>query len=177
MRFFFFITIFICTSGVFAMELSEVGRVYLFSRISGVITLNGAPVKNATLVRTASRNSQKVDETQTDEFGHFSFPAVTERTITKFLPQEFVASQKIVVQYLGKEYVMWTGIKRERHEFVESRGKPLIVTCELNSELSYVNIGSTFIHSLCKWDVESDPPINWDEMGVFDSEAKKNDSN
>jgi len=141
------------------MELSEVGKVYLFSRMSGVITLNGAPVKNAKLIRTANRNSQRVDETHTDEVGHFNFPAVTERTITKFLPQEFVASQKIVVQHLGKEYVIWAGVKRERHEFVESRGKPLIVTCELTSEKSYVNIGSTFIHSLCKWDVESDPPI------------------
>ncbi len=146
------------------MTLGDVGRVCLFSAISGTITLDGKPVANARLVRTGDRDGPKVDETVTDANGHFAFPAMFERTITKFLPQEFVASQQIIVHYAGRQYEMWSSIKRNSSENTESKGKPLIVSCELNSEEKTIVVDRVPIHSLCIWDVEPDAPINWDEL-------------
>lgn len=150
------------------MSLGDVGRVCLFSAISGTITLDGQPVNNARLVRTGDRDGAKVDETVTDENGYFEFPPMYERTITKFLPQEFVASQKIIVHYDNKKYEMWSAIKRKKEENVEARGKPLIVKCELNAEQSIIVVNNSPIHSLCSWDVEPDPTIDWEKEGFFD---------
>jgi len=142
------------------MGLSDAGKVCLFSKMSGVITLDGQPASNARLVRTVNLNKDIVDETTTDENGNFEFEAQFTRTITKFLPQEFVASQVILVHHEGKEYEMWAGVKRKPEENIESRGKPLIVKCELNSERKVIEVNSSPIISLCTWDVEPDPKLD-----------------
>ena len=146
------------------MILDDVGRVCLFSAISGTITLNGKPIVNARVIRTGDRDGPKVDEAVTDANGHFTFPAMYERTITKFLPQEFVASQKIIVNYQNRKYEIWNSIKRNSDENTESRGKSLIVFCELNGEEKTIVIDRVPIHSLCVWDVEPDVQENWDEL-------------
>lgn len=151
------------------MTLGDIGKVCLFSAISGVITLDGKPVANARLVRTGDRDGPKIDETMTDSQGNFAFPAMHERTIAKFLPQEFVASQKIIVHYDNKQYEMWSAVKRQPEENVESRGKPLVVKCELNAEQQLIIVNGSPIHSLCVWDVEADPKIDWEKEGFFDS--------
>jgi hypothetical protein len=159
-----FCSLFFVAVGVFAMSLGDVGKVCLFSAISGTITLDGKPVVNARLVRTGDRAGPIVDETVTDEKGYFEFPVMFERTITKFLPQEFVASQKVVVVHNNKNYQIWSSVKRNPEENVEAKGKPLVVTCELNSEEKSIVVDRVPIHSLCVWDVEPDAPINWDEL-------------
>lgn len=153
------------------MSLSDVGKVCLFSSMSGTVHLDGEPLAGVRLVRVADRDGAKTDETTTDKNGYFEFPAVYERTISKFLPQEFVARQEITAHYAGEKKEIWWGVKRQMEENSEARGKPLVVTCELNSEEKTVMIGSTSIHSLCVWDVESDPPANWSEEGLFDSDS------
>lgn len=149
------------------MSLAEVGRVCLFSAISGTITLDGKPVANARLVRTGDREGAKVDETVTDENGYFAFLPMYERTITKFLPQEFVASQLIIVHHNGKQYAMWSGVKRKKEENTEARGQPLVVTCELNQDENLKIVEGSPIHSLCSWDAEDDPRIDWEKEGFF----------
>ena len=151
------------------MTLGDVGRVCLFSAISGTITLDGKPVANARLVRTGDRSGPRVDEAVTDENGYFTFPAMYERTITKFLPQEFSASQQILVHYQDREYEMWSAVKRQPEENVESRGKPLAVKCELNGNQNLIMINASPIHSLCTWDVEPDAKIDWEKEGFFDN--------
>lgn len=146
------------------MSVGDIGKVCLFSAISGKITLDGKPVANARLVRTGDRDGPKVDEAVTDANGSFAFPAMNERTITKLLPQEFVASQKIVVTYNNKNYQIWSSVKRNSEENTESRGKPLVVACELNSEEKSIIVDRVPIHTLCVWDVEPDAPVNWDEL-------------
>lgn len=158
----------LAAAGAFAIKLGDIGKVCLFSAMSGTITLNGIPVTNARLVRTGDRDGPIVDETFTDENGYFEFPPMLERTITKLLPQEFVASQKIIVHYHDKKYEMWSSVKRAPEENTESRGKALVVTCELNAEQTFIVINRVPIHSLCSWDVETDPKINWEEEGFFD---------
>lgn len=139
-----------------AMSMSDLGKVCLFSNISGVILMDGKPVVNARLVRTVDLSGKETDEAQTDNQGHFEMPAVFVRTITKFLPQEFSSSQEIIVHYQNKEYRMWSGVKRKPEENTESRGKPLIVKCELNSEETMIKVNNSPIFSLCTWDVEPD---------------------
>ena len=150
------------------MGLGDFGKVCLFSAVSGTITLDGRPLANARLVRTGDRDGPKVDETVTDANGNFAFPAMHERTITKFLPQEFVASQKMVVTYNDKNYEIWSSVKRKSEENTESRGKPLVVTCELNSEERSVVVDRVPIHGLCLWDVDPDEKIDWEKEGFFD---------
>ena len=147
----------VVNKGVFAMGLSDAGKVCLFSGMSGVIKLDGKPVEGARLVRTVKKEKEKADEAVTDKNGYFEFDAIFERTITKFLPMEFVVSQQIDVLYNEKEYEMWSGVKREPEENAESKGKSLVVDCELNSEQSIIRVNGGVIFSLCKWDVEPDP--------------------
>ncbi|WP_196140811.1 DUF6795 domain-containing protein [Aliikangiella sp. G2MR2-5] len=138
------------------MGLSDLGKVCLFSKMSGVILMDGKPASGVRLVRTVNLSSDKVDETTTDENGNFEFPAVFERTITKYLPQEFVSNQEIVATYKGNDYRIWSAVKRRPEENVESKGKPLVVTCELNSEETLIKVSNSPIFSLCTWDVEPD---------------------
>lgn len=156
------------TVGVCAMSISEIGRVCLFSAMSGVVTVDGKPAANLRLVRTAAFGSIKTDETRTDQLGRFEFPPVYERTVAKFLPQEFVVKQDIVADYNHEPIKIWDGVKRKPEENAEARGKPLVVECELlMEELAYKNIDGSPIFSRCKWDVESDAPY---QGPLFDSD-------
>lgn len=142
--------------GVIAMGLTDVGKVFLFSKMEGVIKLDGKPVSDAKLVRTVNLSKDEVDETVTDKNGKFEFDVIAKRSAGKHLPQEFAVSQLIYVHYKGKEYRMWSGVKRKPEENSESRGKPLVVACELSSEEDMVIINNSPIFSLCTWDVEPD---------------------
>mgnify|MGYP001546747662 FL=1 len=150
------VTILVVCGGV-AVSLTDVGRVCLFSKMNGVITLNGEPAAGAKLVRTVNLSGDQTDETTADDSGNFEFPAVFKRTMAKHLPQEFAANQDIFVHYDGNEYRMWSAVKRTPDENSESRGKPLVVSCELSSEESMIMVNNSPIFSLCTWDVEPDP--------------------
>jgi len=164
------ITVFLLLTllGGSAVGLTDVGKLCIFSAISGVITKDGQPVAHAKLIRTGSKERKHQDETTTDESGHFSFPPMYERSIAKYLPMEFVASQKIMVDYKGQSYKLWSGVKRKPDENTESRGKPLIVKCALNSKEQDISIEGSMFFSLCSWDVESDPPF--DTSKLFESD-------
>ena len=132
------------------------GKVCLFSAMSGVLTLDGKPASGVRLVRTVDFSGPESDETTTDKNGQFEFPVVFTRTITKYLPQEFVSNQQIDAHHQGKEYRIWYSVKRNPDENSEARGKPLVVQCELNSEQTIIEVGGSPIFSLCTWDVEPD---------------------
>jgi hypothetical protein len=134
--------------------------------MTGVVNLNGKPVANVRLVRTINYNKDIVDETVTDENGNFEFPAVFRNNYAgKILPMEFVASQLIIAHHEGKEYEMWSGVKRKPEENAESRGKPLVVSCELGLEEKYhIWVNNSPISSLCKWNVEPDPKIDFTQF-------------
>jgi hypothetical protein len=161
-----FIFIVLHTQEVLAMSIFDAGKVCLFSKISGTITLDGKPAAHAVVIRKVNLNRDKVDQTTTDENGYFEMPAVFQRTVTKFLPQEFVAKQDIKVIYNNTEYEIWNGVKRKSGENVESKGHPLIVSCELNlKELVYKSVDGSPIFSRCVWDAEGDKPY---EGSFFD---------
>ena len=100
----------------------------------------------------------KQDETTTDENGFFEMPPLYDRNIVgEFLPMEFVCSQTINVSYKAQAFDIWYGIKRDRAENSDSRGKPLIVACEILSEEKVTHIDGSSYSTTCIWDVESDP--------------------
>ena len=138
------------------MSIMDAGKVCLFSKISGVVTLNGKPVVNAQLTRTASLSKNRTDTARTDENGYFEMPSVFERTITKFLPQEFVAKQVIEVNYDNHQYDIWSGVKRTPEENAESKGQPLQVSCELSSDKTLKQVNNNPIISRCTWAAEPD---------------------
>jgi hypothetical protein len=142
--------------GSHAMSLSDIGKACLFSKMSGVLLMDGKPVSGARIVRTVELSRKKEDETVSDENGEFELPAIFERSILNVLPQEFAAGQEVVVHYENKEYRIWSGVKREPEENSESRGKPLAVTCELNSERKFIQVNNNPIFTMCTWDVEPD---------------------
>ena len=148
------------------MSLSDVGKLCLFSGLSGVITLDGKPVANATVKRIVGKahtQGKKTDETTTDENGHFSMPAVFDRSIIgKFLPMEFSVPQEIFVYHESKEYDIWSGVKRKPEENAESRGKPLKVQCRLEAERKSIEVNGGVIFTRCTWDVEPDTPFVFD---------------
>jgi hypothetical protein len=170
----FFLTILLISFAVLAIAniffLSGANAVTikqcLFSKMTGVVNLNGKPVANVRLVRTINYNKDIVDETVTDENGNFEFPAVFRNNYAgKILPMEFVASQLIIAHHEGKEYEMWSGVKRKPEENAESRGKPLVVSCELGLEEKYhIWVNNSPISSLCKWNVEPDPKIDFTQF-------------
>ena len=163
---YFFILSIVFTPLVYSMSIGDFGKLCLFSGISGVITLNGEPVKHAVVKRQATRShvqGYKKDETTTDEQGYFEMPPLYDRNIIgKFLPMEFVSSQTIVVSYQGRDYKLWGGIKRNREENSEARGERLIVECILDAESEMIEIDGGVYETKCKWDVEPDPKFTWD---------------
>lgn len=159
--------------GASAMGLSDVGKVCLFSKMEGVIKLDGVPVNNAKLVRTVNLTKDKTDEAVTDQNGYFKFDAIFARTITKLLPMEFVSNQEVWAHYRGKEYRIWMSVKREPDENSESQGKPFIVECELNSKERIFDVDGSPIFTLCTWDVKPDKKPNIMESLKRAEDAKK----
>ena len=149
---------------------STVGSGCLFSGISGVIRLDGKPAAGAQIKRRAKQNRWITDETVSDENGYFTLPPMFYSTILNVLPQEFAVTQVIEVIYEGNTYKMWSGVKRRREENAESRGKPLVVECELISEEKLITVNNGPIFSLCTWDVEPDPRFDF-SSGMFVQET------
>ena len=140
----------------------------LFSAVSGVILMRGEPVKNAKIKRIVGKahtEGKITDETTTDENGYFEMPAIFDRVLlAKILPMEFAVPQEIFVYVDGKEFDIWSGVKRERQENAESKGKPLVVQCELESERRQIEVSGGFILTLCEWDVEPDEVIPFGDL-------------
>ena len=149
------------SSGANAVSIKQ----YLFSNMTGVVNFHGKPAANVRLVRTINYNKDIVDETVTDEKGFFEFPAVHRNNYAgKILPMEFVVSQLIIAHHEDKEYEMWGGVKRNPEENAESRGKPLVVSCELALEdKHHIWVNDSPISSFCTWDVEPDPIVSFGE--------------
>lgn len=152
--------------GVYAM--SE--KACLFSGMSGVVNYKGKPAVNVRLLRKIEGKDE--DETVTDENGYFEFsPIYQKKSLLRLLPTEFVIKQDIIAFTGSDEINIWDGVKRSKEENAESRGKPLVVKCELTQEkqkLVIVNEGPIF--SLCTWDVEADEERVIDS--IFDEPEK-----
>ena len=155
MRFFVFIVLVIVFVGANAM--SKNNKTCLFSAISGTITLNGKPVANARIKRVSD---ERVDESKTDENGYFTMPSIFANPIfsfiSRFIPGQFVSTQKLYIYVDGMEHLLLEGIRRNEAEFTESQGKPWVISCELSDDPIWFRIDGNAFASRCKWDAEHD---------------------
>ncbi len=131
----------------------------LFSQMTGVVSFEGKPAAGVKLVRMVNYDKDIYDETITDESGNFHFPAIYRSSIlSKVLPMEFVVLQEITAHFQGKAYEVWNSVKRSPEVNTESRGKALVVECNLSQpEVSFISVDGNLVHSRCTWDVEPDP--------------------
>ena len=151
--------------GVYAMGVKPC----LFSGMTGIVNYEGKPAANVRLLRKIE--GKDIDEAITDENGYFEFTSIFKKSsFFDFLPVEFAVQQIITAIKDGKEYPMWEGVKRHEEENAESRGKPLVVNCELTlEEGNFIMVNDGIYLTLCTWDVKADPKIDFgtgfDESG------------
>ncbi len=141
------------SSGVVAMSILDVGKAYLFSEVSGVITHNGQAVSGAKVIRKYEMDKLVEEEAVTDSAGKFSFPPVRGRSISQVFPAEFVAAQKILVMHDGEEVDIWSNSKRSPEKNSELGGTPLDFTCELTDERALYRDFGAILFTRCKWKV------------------------
>jgi len=120
------------------IEAHAMTRKCLFSEVHGVVLDHGQPVAGARLERTWFwhwNDERGGDTTNTDAAGAFRFPAVNGRSLSgSLLPHEPVIEQKILIQHGGKTYRAWVFSKGEYGENGELDGRPIRLTCRLESE-------------------------------------------
>jgi len=93
---------------------------------------------------------------------------VQERNLlSRVFPMEFAVAQGILVTYQEQEYWVWVSTKRSREENSESLGKSLVVQCELSSERRTFRVKGTPFNTLCIWDVEEDPKVDYSDLSNF----------
>lgn len=82
--------------------------VHLFPPVQGRILMDGRPLSGVTVVREATYDDAEIQETVTDQEGHFSFPAWTIKSRTPGKPfVEDRLRQVIVANHQGSKYVLW----------------------------------------------------------------------
>jgi hypothetical protein len=114
------------------------GRLVLFSEVSGVVSREGEPVAGVDVERRwhwVLKDELGSDRTRTDESGSFRFPAVTRRSLlARLMPHEPVVGQKIVIHEGGEERVAWQFTRHDYRDGSELPGRPLELTCPLERE-------------------------------------------
>lgn len=119
-------------------EAKALGRVNLFSTVSGVVLNHGAPIAGAVIKRKVYwswKNENISDQTTTDARGRFEFPPIWRRSLLgAILPHEPVVEQEILIEHDGRQYVAWRYNKRTYDENDELYGRPIELRCSLENE-------------------------------------------
>ena len=136
---------------VLPMSLNPL-KTCVFSAVKARLTINGVPVKGATVVRRWKWHSMREERTATDAAGNFSFPPVYESSVTRFLPMEFVVAQGMFVVVDGAETQFWANTKRETAENAELGGRALALVCELKNEMKLTESFGSLLSTVCTWE-------------------------
>ncbi len=133
-----------------AITIYWVGRTCVFSAVKAQLILNGKPVLHTKVIRRWEWNSQKSDESITDEQGFVTFPAVFEFSISRFLPIELVIAQGVYIVRDGEEKKIWSNSKRKSGENTEYGGARFDVVCELANERILIEDYGSLMVTMCK---------------------------
>lgn len=134
------------------------GKVVLFSPVSGVVLSHGKPVPGATVKRHAHwrwGNKTYDDAVTTDASGRFAFAELNGTMLLgSVLPHEPYVDQRITIEHGGQSYIAWEAAKRgyERNDEltymdmsnIDNPGgggmktladpaKPIVITCPLEA--------------------------------------------
>ena len=134
-----------------AMSFLGIGKTCVFSKVKAVLTRDGKPLKNVKVIRKWEWKELKEEQTQTDENGVFTFPAVFESSLTRLLPMEVVIGQALYVKENDVEIKFWSHSKRRPEENAEFNGKPIDLKCELNDEQNIYYHSISRMITLCSW--------------------------
>ena len=165
---FTFVLSFICAQGGHAMGFFNKPKHCVFSAVSGHLTLNGEPVKNARLVRTGWLGHAKTkvsDEVATDEKGYFEFPDMFQSASEFGGLAAFVIGQTLTLHKQdGMEVSIWRGSRKDGVVGGENRQAPWYMSCDLSSEERLYMVNDSGYFTICDWDVEEDPePLDSNE--------------
>lgn len=138
--------------GGLAMGIFDFGKVCVFSNVKAKLTLSGVPISNAKVIRRWEWQKLKEETTTTNAGGEFEFPAIFERSITRFFPSELVVGQALYVVVDGQERAIWSNSKRRPEENSEFRGKPISISCELTNEREIAREFGSLMYTLCTWE-------------------------
>lgn len=123
------------------VAMSFAKELCLFSEVKGVVLSQGRPVANAEVERVynwAWKDVTRSDKIKTDQQGRFSFPKAAQSSfLGSLLPHEPVVTQKIFIRHNGAEYKAWMFTKHNYRENGELNGKPITLTCRLESEPAF----------------------------------------
>jgi hypothetical protein len=127
-------------------------EVVVASPLSGVITKDSTPLRNAKLFRRLDwGEGEVVDEIYTSNDGFFEFGERRERIKTSPL-SELVISQRITYLDGHGEVLIWLKSKRDPELHGELGGVPKNFRCELSDELRRVELTRGTFATLCRWD-------------------------
>jgi hypothetical protein len=120
-----------CTQG-WAM-----GKMILFSAVSGKVLLDGKPVPGAKVEREfrwSWKDEIGKDSTTTGAAGEFSFAKIERSSfLGSLLPHEPVVRQSLTIQHGGKAYEAWLLNKHNYDDNGEVEGKALRLVCRLEA--------------------------------------------
>jgi hypothetical protein len=134
-----------------SMSFFNPGKTCVFSQVKAQLTLNGEPLKNATVIRRWEWNALREEQTQTDHEGYFEFPAIFGSSISRFLPVEIVIAQGLYAIVEGEEMLLWSNSKRTAEENAEFNGRPISLLCELSNEMEINREYGSQMYTLCNW--------------------------
>lgn len=134
------------------MGIFDAGKVCVFSHVKAKLTKGGEPLANAKVIRRWEWQELREESTTTNNEGEFEFPAIFERSITRFFPSELIIGQALYVIVEGEEQKFWSHAKRQPEENSEFKGKPISLICELTNESKlHEEFGSAML-TLCTWE-------------------------
>jgi hypothetical protein len=148
----FFLICFLTISKGQAMSISDVGKVCTFSSVRAKVTYNGELVKNSKVTRWTKWKDASTEVTTTTDDGVFEFPAIFEKSISKYLPIEIVITQVITIEYGGHPYKVWINTKMKPEENAELGGSPLNLECELTEEPVFYEDFGPLLETNCTWE-------------------------
>ena len=136
-------------------------KIVLFSKVNGVITLNKKPLVGARVLRQVKwKDKTYKDETLTAADGSFHLPEMPGPG--RILMAEFVAYQRIAVEYQGNKWQIWETVKGDplaNRELVdmsnwESAGMPIQFTCELSEPERSIKLLMAVLGTNCHFPVK-----------------------
>ena len=132
-----------------AMSIFDAGKVCTFSAVRATVTYEGEPVKGARVTRLTEWKNPNKEITETDDKGIFDFPAIFERSISKYMPMEIVISQQIIVEYQGRLFEIWANGKMNPEEDSEFDGVSIDLDCELTNEAKTYRSNGSLVMTNC----------------------------
>ena len=121
----------------------------VFSSVKARLTVNGEPLRDATVIRRWEWQEKREDRATTDADGWFSFPPVFESSLTRLLPVELVIGQSLEVLVDGKPKSIWSFAKRKPEENAELKGKPIVMRCELTQDSKARRESGAILSTMC----------------------------